>query len=323
MELHSYLRLRICLAPVAPAAGRTSAPLAPIVRRVLGKALIDRFCPFPRPLCQQQQRQGSDWATPVQLCCLAQKCAYGVVYAASLNGRPPYAVHVPAVSGSQAPQVELTLFGPGCRFYPWLLASLQEACAAGVGRQRTQWAFSEVKRLGPDGSSETLCTSGLGELAATIEPAEFALTTAGPTDSGPVEVQLLSPTRLISDGRLFRQDSPVPFDLLVARILDRFEGIYGSEACAILRSDVRATLQAQAADVAVVEHRTEWSEVPDYSARQGSEMQLGGKVGYLVYDNPAADFLAILRAGEILQVGKNPTSGCGRIAVQPCSAVSR
>jgi CRISPR-associated endoribonuclease Cas6 len=44
-------------------------------------------------------------------------------------------------------------------------------------------------------------------------------------------------------------------------------------------------------------------------------MLLGGKVGRLVYGGVAARFLPILKAGEILHVGKNAASGCGRIRI--------
>jgi hypothetical protein len=55
--------------------------------------------------------------------------------------------------------------------------------------------------------------------------------------------------------------------------------------------------------------------VPDYSARSRSELLLGGKVGRTVYGASAARFLPLLRAGEILHVGKNAASGNGRIQV--------
>jgi hypothetical protein len=46
-------------------------------------------------------------------------------------------------------------------------------------------------------------------------------------------------------------------------------------------------------------------------------MLLGGKMGRVIYGDGAARFLPILRAGEILHVGKNAASGCGRIEVGP------
>ena len=45
----------------------------------------------------------------------------------------------------------------------------------------------------------------------------------------------------------------------------------------------------------------------DLAARR-CELLLGGKVGRLIYGVEAARFLPILKAGEILHVGKNPTS---------------
>lgn len=44
-------------------------------------------------------------------------------------------------------------------------------------------------------------------------------------------------------------------------------------------------------------------------------MLLGGRVGRLLYGGEAARFLPILQAGEILHLGKNTASGCGRIRV--------
>ena len=65
----------------------------------------------------------------------------------------------------------------------------------------------------------------------------------------------------------------------------------------------------------LIRDRTRWIEVKDYSARSRSELRLGGKVGPLLYGEEAARFLPILRAAEILHLGKNPASGCGRIRV--------
>ncbi len=56
-------------------------------------------------------------------------------------------------------------------------------------------------------------------------------------------------------------------------------------------------------------------EVAYYSARSDAELLFGGKIGRLVYGEEAARFLPLLRAGEIVHLGKNPTSGCGRMRV--------
>jgi hypothetical protein len=104
--------------------------------------------------------------------------------------------------------------------------------------------------------------------------------------------------------------------VLVSRILDRFQGLFGEDASEILHPAIRATIEAEAARVSLLVDETEWVEVKDYSARSGAEMLLGGKVGRLVYGPEAVRFFPILRAGEVLHVGKNATSGCGRMEVR-------
>ncbi|MGH9361779.1 MAG: CRISPR system precrRNA processing endoribonuclease RAMP protein Cas6, partial [Thermoanaerobaculia bacterium] len=96
---------------------------------------------------------------------------------------------------------------------------------------------------------------------------------------------------------------------------DRFAGLYGEQSSDLLRPEIRSVVEAEAVRVPLLADTTRWIEVPDYSARSGAEMLLGGKVGRLLYGGEAARFLPILRAGEILHVGKNTASGCGRIQV--------
>jgi CRISPR-associated endoribonuclease Cas6 len=314
--VHPYLRLELAVESVdaATGAGR-SALAAPLLRRVLGKALIDRFCPFGRPLCEARPPAGGRPAVPRELCDLAEDCPYGVLFAASRSARPPYALYVAPPGERGGCAVEITLYGPAWRLYPWALTSFQEALRRGLGKSRQAWEVREVRRVLPDGRCERLAGGALSELPAILHPDLLGLGLEPFLAPLPVAVELLSPARLLRDGRLLPGSAPVPFDLLVARILDRFAGLYGEGASEILRPEVRGPIETEAARVPVLAEATSWLEVKDYSARSGAEMLLGGKVGRLVYGGEAARFLPILKAGEILHVGKNAASGCGRIRV--------
>lgn len=360
--MHPYLRLQLGLRPAgtegagdrdrsrgspakAPAA---SEPLhaslhAPLLRRVLGKALIDRFCSFGHPHCEDRPaspppaRAAADQEPsprppvpappaaappaaprprPRDLCQIAESCPYGVLFAASATPRPPYALFVPPGAGSGgAARVELTLLGPAWRLYPWALGALAEALRIGVGKDRRSWTVTGVHRVPPDRRPEPLAGADLARLPPTLAPDLLNLAIEPYLAPQPVTVLLLSPARLLRDGRLLPGKASVPFELLIARILDRFAGLYGSDASDALRPEIRGAIEAEAARVPVVEDDTRWLEVHDYSARSRSELLLGGKVGRIVYAEGAARFLPILRAGEILHLGKNTASGCGRIAV--------
>lgn len=317
--MHPYLRLQLHLR----AAGEVNAAAlaAPLLRRVLGKALIDRFCPFGRPLCEDRpkpppQDSATKRPTPRDLCHLAEACPYGVLFAASRSPRPPYALYSPPPDdrGGSA-RVELTLYGPAWCLYAWALQAFADAFATGLGKTRQRWTVTEVDRILPDRRREPLTAGDLTTLSSVLSPDLLNLAIEPYLAPQPVTVQFLSPARLLRDGRLLPGREPVPFELVVARILDRFAGLYGKDASDALRPEIRGPIEAEAARVPVLSDDTRWLEVTDYSARSGSVLLLGGKVGRAVYGEGAARFLPILRAGEILHLGKNTASGCGRILV--------
>jgi hypothetical protein len=224
---------------------------------------------------------------------------------------------VPAASSDRGTaRLEVTLFGPAWRLYPWVLAALAEALRRGIGKTRQVWVLREVYRIQRDGELERLAGGDLTALSATVRPDLLGLSIEPHLARQPVAIDLLSPARLLRDGRLLPGAEPVPLALVVARILDRFADLYGGEASEILRREIRAVVEAEAERVPVLVDGTRWVEVHDYSARGRSELLLGGKVGRVVYGGEAARFLPILRSGEILHVGKNAASGCGRIKVE-------
>lgn len=316
--MHPYLRLHLRARPEGGNGSREAVLPAALVRRVLGKALIDAFCPFGEPRCQAGEGAaagGERRLTPQEHCHLAELCPYGVLFAASRTPRPPFALYSGSEEDSGARPLEISLFGQAWRLYPWVLASVAKAFEVGLGKERRAWVVEAVSRVRPDRGEETLCTGDLAGLSATVAPDLLGLGLEPFLAPQPVEIRLLSPARLLQNGRLLPGHAPVPFELLVARILDRFQGLFGEGASEILHPVLRSTIEAEAARVSLLADDTEWLEVKDYSARSGSEMLLGGKVGRLVYGPEAARFFPILRAGEILQVGKNPASGCGRIEV--------
>ena len=322
MAVNPFLRLLLRLRAEGHGEGEEPVALAaPRIRRALGKALIVRFCPFGEARCQAQPAAGGRRPAPVDLCRLAEECPYGVLFAASRSSRPPFALHVPReFEGFPQPSLaetllEITLYGPAWAHYPWALWAIKRASYRGLGTARHRWSVEEVARVRAGGDREVLCGADLRELPAALEPDEVVLRVDPAPPPQPVEVKLLSPARLLRDGRILPGSEPIPLDLLVARILDRFRGLYGEHASELLQEERRSQLEAEAAEVPLLSDETHWHEARDPVARARSEMPLGGKVGRLLYGEAAARFFSLLKAGEILHLGKNVASGCGRIQV--------
>jgi len=282
----------------------------PILRRILGKALVERFCPFGRPLCEDPENR----AAPSERCDLAEVCPYGVLFAGSLTGRPPFALFVPLRHAGPVVPVELTLFGPAVRVFAWAIEAVVTALAAGVGALRRPYRVIRVEAIHADGARTTLCQDGT-PLPTCFSPETLVVSDESVDAETPVIVDFLSPTRLKTGGRLLMGPGAPPFAVLVARILDRYRDLFGDGADPLVPRSLRGPTFALAARIEAIYDEVEWVEVDDYSARKAQEMQMGGKVGRVVYGPGAGAFVPILRLGEILHVGKNAASGCGRIAV--------
>ena len=113
---NEYLRLWVRLRPVTGNTPqrhardpRTHGLCSTVIRRALGNTLVKMFCPYGTPRCQP--RGGNDGLQVIDLCQLAAHCPYGVLYARSLNPRPPVALHVPRRFRRGEAGVELTFFG--------------------------------------------------------------------------------------------------------------------------------------------------------------------------------------------------------------------
>lgn len=337
----TYLRLHLEIEPIeseglAESAGEPASSegepvrreraglTAPRLRRVLGKALIDRFCVFGHPFCQDTAPRGG--GEQHGKCSLLDACPYGRLFAPSTR-RLPYALHsvVDPRRGKGRDLVEVTLFGAACSLHGWVLGGLRDALGLGLGPEgnRECWRVKRGLRVGADGVGQQVCGADLDglppRLSADRLPWSWNPTGLPNQDQARgknVMVELLSPLRLLVDGRLLPGHEPTPFSVLVARILDRYRGVFGYGSSVLLEEPSRSEILKAAEEVPLLANRTRWIDRPDYSARQGKEMLLGGKVGQLEYGAGAAGFLPILRAGEILHVGKNSASGCGRIRIR-------
>src|SRR4029078_13273886 len=104
---------------------------------------------------------------------------------------------------------------------PGRISGISQPFQLGLGNERRPWQIETVSRMRPDRSREPLCGADLTQLSATLAPDALGIGTEPFRSPQPVEIRLLSPARLLQTGRLLPGSAPVPFDLLIARILDR------------------------------------------------------------------------------------------------------
>lgn len=67
-----------------------------------------------------------------------------------------------------------------------------------------------------------------------------------------------------------------------------------------------------------VKSNMKWIENPRRSGRQNQRMSLGGLIGNVNLQNLAPKIFALIKMGEIIQVGKQTTFGLGRYKIKKC-----
>ena len=80
--------------------------------------------------------------------------------------------------------------------------------------------------------------------------------------------------------------------------------------------DFRALLD-RAGKVRIAAADVHWQDRERWSQRQQTSMKLGGIVGRLVLEGELEPFAPLLRAAEVVHLGKGATFGLGKVVVEP------
>ncbi len=287
------------------------------IRGRLGFNLKRMCCPFPgfrQRVCDT--------------CVLRNNCLYITLFAPGPDARSraktltgswvrPFVIRADGagdrhvLESGETGTAEFTLFGPGIQYCSLFLEAAVSAIAS----------FD----LAPEGI--TIVSPGTGHLrdrgAAPPENGDLAWplsewTHAGQADTRDraedvLRLHLLTPVHLVGNGRQISRG--ISFALLIRSLLRRLRDLrraFGED------SDMGQTgrdFYEAAEAVRVCEDHLYWSRRKRYSYRQHQDVYLNGFKGDIGFSRGVLPFVPLVRAGEIVHVGKGTSSGNGRIAV--------
>jgi len=305
-----YLRLRCTFRAAVPA---TLPPFkGSLLRGAFGHALR-------RAVCAMGPTQ--DCAT----CRLRPPCFYTRLFETFLDGDPP-----PLLRGLDTaprpyifePGTDACVFAPGdplpfdlllvgqaMDLQAYALLALERMAVAGLGRERFRFELDQVEAPGARGTWQTVVAGGRARLPGPLVPLV-------PPEDGPAERALLrfqTPTRIKLRHHLVNE---VDFHSLVYAMVRRvLELAHVHVPGAAIDWTFRPLLD-HAGSVRVTAADLHWRDWQRYSNRQGRAMKLGGFEGTLEVEGDLPPFAPLLRAAEVLHVGKGATFGLGRMAIE-------
>lgn len=214
---------------------------------------------------------------------------------------------------------DILLFGPMVRCVSQVAGAFDTAQNTGLGGRTARFRLAEVHSLDQEARVIGSVSHREATRAETQRFAGITLTDSGlhePVDSNAnrawierstrVTVRFLTPTFIKHRGNVEEVPS---FEALVQRIGQRFRDLmlaWGEPP------DVIITWPREAHRVTIEKWSGSWVLAGRESRRQSPNRQdLSGFVGEVTYRGPIQPFRRLLRVGELLHVGANPTFGCG------------
>ncbi len=298
-----YLQLRL----VFESRGLLKLPDLPgsMIRGAFGVSLKRLFCRTPGNC-------GS-------FCKMGNVCTYGRLFETPLDGSHevlgdvsfaphPFALHVRTngqtlLEPGQMFHVDWTVWGDALQETHYSILAWRQAGDMGFGVGRVPALLKEVKRCDTD---EVVYSEGRPAFG-NLRPATFHLTPSESTAN--VSVTTLSPLRIKSGRALFglqgNGEMALPADVLFSALTRRLKTCVG-----FVTPDNSEELPRTKSS------RFLWKESTRYSTRQRTTMQMGGLMGDVKLSGVTGMQYSMLKAGEILQVGKNTSMGLGKYKIE-------
>ncbi len=284
---------------------------------------------FRRVVCALRKNDCSD-------CILKEKCVYSYIFETPppsstrimtkyTNAPHPFVIEPPlerrrAYKPGDEVIFDLTLIGRAIDYLPYFIYTFDELGKIGLGKGRGKYELKTVK-------SETLDVKGQSKESViytsetkTLRPFEKSvwnldsgIMDAASDGNGALSLSFVTPTRIMYDGHFVFE---LEFHMLIRQLLRRIS-LLGYFHCNAdpAEVDFRGIIK-KAEDVTVKKRDFRWYDWERYSARQDARMKMGGFVGEITFEGDIGPFMPLIKAGEILHVGKGTTFGLGKYQVK-------
>lgn len=207
----------------------------------------------------------------------------------------------------------LTLLGRAIEFLPYVVFAIGGMARRGLGADRAPFELGEVWLNRAAGKRELIYAGDNSWLTAPPRagrPLSEAISEKlSALHSHRLKLRFLTPARIRVQGDL---QTGLSFELLVRNLLRRISTLAAVHGRNHLDLDYHGLLE-RARTVKTQRSVLKWWDLERYSNRQAEKLKVGGLIGEVEYEGEAIEeYLPLLAAGELLQVGTGTSYGLGR-----------
>lgn len=278
---------------------------------------------FRRVVCAIKDKECPD-------CLLKEKCVYSYVFETpppsdtkimrKYRAAPhPFVIEPPpekrrGFKPGDELQFGLTLIGRAVDYLPYFIYTFDELGKSGIGKGKAKYELRDVSCNGKtiyDSGTKTLKSFQTSSLDLNIEN----VITRSPDknrDDVAISLSFLTPTRILYNSHLTLD---LEFHILIRNLLRRLSLLFYFHCNGDPSGwDFKGIIE-RAKDVKVKKRDLKWYEWQRYSGRQEIRLKMGGFVGDITFEGDIEPFIPLIKAGEVLHVGKGMGFGLGKYAV--------
>lgn len=276
---------------------------------------------FKRIVCAIKNKECSD-------CILKEKCVYSYIFETpppadtkimrKYTAAPHPFIIEPPIERKQGytPQDNisfgLTLIGKSIGYLPYFIYAFNELGNMGIGKGRGKFVLTTVKIE----DSQRIIYTGIDKTLIAFEHSVLNFQ-SGILDLGnasQLTLNFITPTRIKYDNKFV---SDLQFHILIRNLLRRLSLLYYFHCSGDSSEwDFKGMIK-KAEDIHVQDNKLKWHDWERYSARQDTRMKMGGFVGDITFEGDIGPFMNLIKAGEVLHVGKGTGFGLGKYEVTP------
>lgn len=277
-------------------------------RGVFGHALKKLVCITRERECRQ--------------CLISRTCAYPFIFETPMvRGKAeqedlsphPFVLSLPAEFHPRQlvqERVGITLFGEGCRSWPYVLQAMREAGEYGVGKDRIPMRLLSIRQEYPPGTGTW---ENIWDGKSGVHPVNPTTPPNGPSPKV-LRIRFETPLRLRIHQSLVRPGTLTPLVFLqaVERRAAVIAKLHNGQAAGNPRRAERWTERTRELD-----RRLRWQDWERYSNRQQRKVPMGGIIGEWVWEvGDDWDGWEHLSLVQWLHAGKGTSMGLGRYSVE-------
>lgn len=269
-------------------------------------------------------------------CILKQKCIYSYVFETSSDGGAeilnmhkyekvphPFVIEPPQADSSIKNcnsrtiqpgtniDLNLILIGRATDYLPYFIYTFEQLGSIGIGKGRGRFRVTEVKKIGK--KSDEVVYNSQEKVIKKSEIEIIYIPELKPLgDPTLLTLKFITPLRI-----KYKRDLVVTpeFHILIRNLLRRLGLLYYFHCERQKPSWDHREIIRFAGNVKIKSSYLKWFDWERYSSRQDIRMKLGGLVGEITYEGDIIPFIPLLKAGEILHIGKATSFGLGKYRI--------